>query len=575
MKKRVGCNVLVSFMIVFLLTPAISYARIYLFDRKLEINGSIEQKANWKFNLKDWEKGKGKHNARVNPDDTVIKGTEGSQSNGGRYPQNAPTLFKTHLHLEGLYHVFNEGGKLLDAFVLLEWFYDWGPDMTGSLGRGIRARDEDRYKTPHGWEPVRELYVNYINGPWTLRLGKQMVVWGETGLQRTADVVNPVDLRSHFMGVDDWEDFKQGLWMFRGFYQTSFVNDFTFEWIIVPYDVKELELAPEGTMYNSSYSGGFTSHMWKMWRHDKINEHGLHNTQGGIRLRGFNWDWDWTFIYYNGYSPGPIVWDWGQRKNGYRPQTPIGFTLYGAGTGGFNLYAAAYNINQSTGDRLPKHYNGRMFQYYRNHNFGATATKYVYKMPFFGLFEIPLKSNVRFEFAYKKDIRFNTLEYDAGGNQWAVNGRTEKDQVAFAVEIGKDFMPGFITKYNGQRSVDITLGIYGDWLLDDGGEELDLNGYFRGSGDRFDNSYSLDITTDWFNNELMTKFNFSYNVSGNGAFYAFIQYAPGQHWRFTFLPRVVWSNAGPFNNKTNASKAGWTEKNDTVNYLHFKVGYLF
>ena len=167
------------------------------------------------------------------------------------------------------------------------------------------------------------------------------------GLQRTADVVNPVDLRSHFMGVDDWEDFKQGLWMFRGFYQTSFVNDFTLEWIFVPYDVKEIEVAPEGTMYNSSYSGGFTSSMWKMWGHDAINEHGLHNAQGGIRLRGFNWDWDWTLIYYNGYNPAPIVWDWGQRKNGYRPSTnPPGFGQYGTGSGGFNLYAAEYNIEK-------------------------------------------------------------------------------------------------------------------------------------------------------------------------------------------------------------------------------------
>ncbi len=113
------------------------------------------------------------------------------------------------------------------------------------------------------WEMVREVYVNYINGPWTLRVGKQMVVWGETGLQRTADVVNPVDLRSHMMGVDDWEDFKQGLWMFRGFYQTSFANDFTFEWIVVPYDVQQIELPPEGTMYNSTYTGGFTSNFWK------------------------------------------------------------------------------------------------------------------------------------------------------------------------------------------------------------------------------------------------------------------------------------------------------------------------
>ena len=569
MYKRILVALIVSFLTLLFIMPTLSSARIYLFDKKLEINGSIEQKANWKFNLKDWEKGTGPHNSRTTPAGTVING---SQSNGGRYPQNGPTLFKTHLHLEGLYHVYNEGGKILDAFALFEWFYDWSPQMIGSYGRGIQHRDKDAYRTPHDWEPVRELYVNFISGPWTLRVGKQMVVWGETGLQRTADVVNPVDLRSHMMGVDDWEDFKQGLWMFRGFYQTSFVNDFTFEWIVVPYDVEQIELPPEGTMYNSTYTGGFTSSFWKMWRKDAINEHGLKNAQGGIRLRGFNLDWDWTLIYYNGYDPTPIVWDWGQRKPGYRPTTVNGFNLARQGIGGFNLYAGEYNIQNSLGLPLPKYYNGRMWQYYRTNNFGATATKYVYNMPFFGLFEIPLKANVRTEIAYKKGIHFNTQSYL--GDNWVVDGRTQKDQFAFAMEIGKDFMPRFITKFNGQRSVDVTFGFFTDWILARP-KELSLDGYDRGGGDRNSTSFSLDITTDWFKQEVMTKFNFSYNASGNGAFWAFIQYAPGQHWRFTFLPRVAWSNAGPYNNKGNASYKGYTEKNDSLNYLHFKVGYLF
>ena len=435
MYKKISVALVLSFLTLLFIMPTLSSARIYLFDKKLEINGSIEQKANWKFNLKSWEKGTGPHNSRTTPAGTVINGT---QSNGGRYPQNAPTLFKTHLHLEGLYHIYNEGGTILDAFALFEWFYDWAPQMTGSYGRGIRARDQNSYITPHDWEPIREVYLNYINGPWTLRVGKQMVVWGETGLQRTADVVNPVDLRSHMMGVDDWEDFKQGLWMFRGFYQTSFTNDFTFEWIVVPYDVEQIELPPEGTMYNSTYTGGFTSNFWKQWRKDAINEHGLKNAQGGIRLRGFNWDWDWTLIYYNGYDPTPIVWDWGQRKNGYKPFSAYGG--YASGVGGFNLYASEYNINNSLGNPLPPYYNGRLWQYYRTHNFGGTATKYVYDMPFFGLFEIPLKANVRMEAAYKMGTYLNTISTTDGDN-WLVDGRKQVDSFAYALEIGKDFMP--------------------------------------------------------------------------------------------------------------------------------------
>ncbi len=285
-----------------------------------------------------------------------------------------------------------------------------------------------------------------------------------------------------------------------------------------------------------------------MWRHDAINEHGLKNAQGGIRLRGFNRDWDWTLIYYNGYDPTPIVWDWGQRKNGYKPQTPTGFNFVQPGAGGFNLYAAEYNINQSQGTPLPRHYNGRLFQYYRTHNFGATATRYVYNLPFFGLFEIPLKANVRTEMAYKMGTYYNTQSYQVGN--WLVDGRKQVDSFAYALEIGKDFMPRFITKYNGERSVDITLGFFTDWILDRP-KGLALDGQDRGGGDRNNTSFSLDITTDWFKQELMTKFNFAYNASGNGSFWAFFQYAPGQHWRFTFLPRVAWSNTGPYNDQGN------------------------
>ena len=114
------------------------------------------------------------------------------------------------------------------------------------------------------------------------------------------------------MGVDDWEDFKKGLWMFRGFYQTSFVNDLTFEVIWVPADFKAVSPSPEGTMYNSTYTGGFTSQLFNKWDEDLVDPKGLSDSQGGFRIRGFNFDWDWTLIFSNGYDPGPVVIDWGQ-----------------------------------------------------------------------------------------------------------------------------------------------------------------------------------------------------------------------------------------------------------------------
>jgi hypothetical protein len=197
-------------------------------------------------------------------------------------------------------------------------------------------------------------------------------------------------------------------------------------------------------------------------------------------------------------------------------------------------------------------------------------------MPFFGLFEIPLKANVRMEVAYKMDTRFNTQYYDTALDEWLIDGRKKVDQFAFAIEIGKDFMPQWICRFNSQRSVDVTVGFFSDWIMNRT-KELNLEGWSRGHGDRYNQSFSLDVTTDWLNNELMTKINVSYNTSGNGSIWGFFQYAPGVHWRFTLLPRYTWSNHGAYSKgrKTNTTRQGYTEKNDSTNYLHFKVGYLF
>ncbi len=559
MQKRLWGILFISFLAVLFVNPSASLARFYLLDKKIEINGVIEEKWNFKYNMTEWEKGR-------NP-----SYKDKYASDGGKVEN--PAMMKTHVHLEALYHAYQQGNTVLDFYTLFEWFYDVSQDINPAWRRGMSSYDRNKYQTPHGWEMWREMYLNYVSGPWTLRLGKQMVVWGETSLQRTADVVNPLDTRSHMMGVDDWEDFKKGLWMFRGFYQTSFKNDLTLETIFVPYDVQVMTLPPEGSMYNTTYSGGFFSRLQRRWHHDEVNEHGLHDAQGGFRIRGFNLDWDWTVLWYNGYEAGPICVDWGQRADSYLPKTEIGWLGFRQGLKGFNAFAGEYNSTVAqTGDKLPYPKN-RSFRYYRGNNIGATATKYIYNLPVFGLFEIPFKSNIRFEAAYKPHTHFNRLEY-AGNNTWVVKNVTRRDLIGYAMEIGHDFMPQFICKYNGQRSVDVTFGLFQDWILNHD-RNLDVNGYNRGAGDVSTTSFSLDVTTDWLNQEIMTKFNYSYNTGGYGNFWAFFQYAPGVHWRFTLLPRITWSNSGPFNNKADAKGNKYTNSSDTQNYIHFKIGYLF
>jgi hypothetical protein len=421
-----------------------------------------------------------------------------------------------------------------------------------------------------------------------------MVVWGETSLQRTADVVNPVDLRSHMMGVDDWEDFKKGLWMFRGFYETSLANDLTFEIIWVPCDFKELELAPEGTVYNSTYTAGFFSILQKRWRRDAGRyDRGLSDSQGGFRIRGYNWDWDWTFLYYNGYFAGPILADWGQRADSYRATTPVGFALQsgGSGIGGFNLWAAEKNISVAAGSKAPAEYRVRNgFKYYRVHNFGFTGTKFFNSIELFGK-RIPTQTMIRFEFAYARGVPFNKQgrPYDPVRlpppytDDPQVNyGRTFRDTIAYGIEISRDFMPQFICKYNGQRSVDVTFSIFQDWILKHK-HYLSKSGWNRGVGDSSKTFLGLSFVTDWFKQELRTQLTYGYDVDGNGYVWAHFLYAPGDHWRFVLLPRYSWSNAGPGlgsgndNRKVDKFGRGYyqSERDDRLDYIHLKIEYLF
>ena len=193
MGKRTACFLTLTFLIAIFIIPAVSDARIYLFDKKLEVVGKFEEKIIMKYNLKDWQKGRGKY---------------GYRAQGGR--SKNPALFRTHFYIEGLYHMFRNENTLIDVYALATYYYDLAHQIDGDYRRGISAHDLNKYRSPHREEIVKEVYINYVSGPWTLRLGKQQVVWGETSTQRTADVINPLNMRSHVVGVDDWAGLDKG-----------------------------------------------------------------------------------------------------------------------------------------------------------------------------------------------------------------------------------------------------------------------------------------------------------------------------------------------------------------------------
>lgn len=88
---------------------------------------------------------------------------------------------------------------------------------------------------------LREAFVDLVLPPFTLRLGRQQVVWGETDNFRALDVINPLDLRWH-ANWEPWEDIRIPLWMARGIYdigkfgplEESFVEAVWIPWDFQP-----------------------------------------------------------------------------------------------------------------------------------------------------------------------------------------------------------------------------------------------------------------------------------------------------------------------------------------------------
>jgi hypothetical protein len=185
-----------------------------------------------------------------------------------------------------------------------------------SLARNMYSKDRQQYQFPQKLDDViGELYTDYINGPWQVRIGKQIAIWGQLDMSRVADVVNPLDLRWGVPGVDTWEEVKQGLWMVRTFYQSQLPGNLLFEFILNPGYYTSFKLPYEGTHWGpASYKNnpfpaardrGFFSYIQNKWFDDEPSRWALDNYEIGGRVQGYTLDVDWTLLVWNAKQDAP------------------------------------------------------------------------------------------------------------------------------------------------------------------------------------------------------------------------------------------------------------------------------
>ncbi len=127
-------------------------------------------------------------------------------------------------------------------------------NLNGAITRNLRLKAEilaiyepDYPRERHGVDGVTPIDANYYNYfdfrelrlDWRpkpghyLRIGRQIVNWGESISARVGDVINPVDNRFD-LGFTNLEDTRMPIWMIRGIHKFRTIHT-SVDWIFSPY----------------------------------------------------------------------------------------------------------------------------------------------------------------------------------------------------------------------------------------------------------------------------------------------------------------------------------------------------
>ena len=361
---------------------------------------------------------------------------------------------------------------------------------------------------------ITEAYIDIVKGPWQFKIGKQIVVWGETNLQRTADVINPLDLRYGSPGTENWEDIKLGLYMIRGFYQSDLPGQLLFEFIFNPGDYEAQRLPYEGTFrgpnpattsFNPGKIHGITHWLFEKARKDAPGW-ALSNWEFGFKVRGYTWDIDWSFFFLNTLNDAPTM----PHANRLTEYTLI-YVRNGLGS-------MVFNENRHPN---PDWYKKKVFAYKRYEVIGGTAQTIIDRLH---------GSEWRLEW-------FMEI-----GNHWNKGENAEQD--ATYTEVKRDIIGGGLTyadrgliPYFGPRWFDNkkltwSFTVFYEKILN---HDRDLI-IDTGRGHRPRDSHSTTFTWSFqqfaFRSKLMFMFTGSYNPITKYFLCPIVSYAPGSHFRY-------------------------------------------
>ena len=148
---------------------------------------------------------------------------------------------------------------------------------------------------------LRETYIDTGSGDFSLRLGKQNIVWGEMVGLFFADVVSARDMRDFIL--PDFETIRIPQWAARGEY---YGENSHFELIWLPYPAVDDIGKPGSEFY--PFQGPPPSGFSQRINNEVRPERTLSNTNWGVRASTLKGGWDLSAFYYRSTDVNPTFY---------------------------------------------------------------------------------------------------------------------------------------------------------------------------------------------------------------------------------------------------------------------------
>jgi hypothetical protein len=139
--------------------------------------------------------------------------------------------------VEGDYRITDNLQFYLSGMLTVDWNYEFKHNDNSWEEREFKKSRDNLFVDDEYWQLLKEAHFTWTPGDFMFRVGKQIVVWGETDGFRLMDQINPLDQRRGFADVE-FETTIIPIWLLRAEYypqiSTGWLQDLGFEFTFNP-----------------------------------------------------------------------------------------------------------------------------------------------------------------------------------------------------------------------------------------------------------------------------------------------------------------------------------------------------